>query len=223
MFYNVRNNHRKIINLAIGLPKIMDDNQGKEMTTGICKNKVEEAILTKNGFLDDGVADLKHHGGPDRAVCIYPFEHYSFWQQEFGIQLPTAAFGENLTVTHMLEEDVCIGDIYQIGESVIQITQSRIPCNTISKRTGVPNLLEKMVETGFTGYLSRVLKEGTIRKNSDIVLIKRHPKQCSVLFSHQIYLHNPNDIDGIKRLLAVKELANEWRKKMNKRIERLNS
>ncbi len=69
------------------------------------------------------MADKKLHGGPDRAVCLYPADHYIQWEHELGKPLPPAAFGENLTVTNMLEADVCIGDIYKIGNAVIQITQ----------------------------------------------------------------------------------------------------
>ncbi|RYM06549.1 MOSC domain-containing protein [Sporolactobacillus sp. THM7-7] len=211
----------QIMNFATGLPKKMKYGHGKEMITGICKTEREEAFLSKEGFSRDGVADLKHHGGPDRAVCVYPYEHYPFWEREFRTRLPSAAFGENLTVTHMLEREVCIGDIYQAGEAIIQVTQSRIPCSTNSKRNNIPNLLKRMIETGFTGCLCRVLKEGTVRKDSDISLIKRHPKQCTVRFCHQIYFDHPKDIDGIKRILEIDELANVWRKKLTERLQRL--
>ena len=77
----------------------------------------------------------------------------------------TSAFGENITVTNMLEQNVHIGDIFRLGDAVIQITQGRIPCSTITKRTDMPPLLKRMVETGFTGYLCRVLEEGTVRKD----------------------------------------------------------
>ncbi len=135
---------------------------GLEINTGIRKETVEEAFLTREGFRGDSVANLRFHGGPDRAVCVYPYEHYSRWAEEFERPLPASAFGENLTVSNMLEADVHIGDTFQLGEAVIQITQSRIPCSTITKRTNHPLLLKRMVETGFTGYLCRVLVEGKL-------------------------------------------------------------
>ncbi|UZM99128.1 MOSC domain-containing protein [Lysinibacillus sp. MHQ-1] len=129
----------------------------------------------------------KHHGGPDRAVCLYPAEHYIQWEQELGKPLPTAAFGENLTVTNMLEADTCIGDIYKIGDAVIQITQGRVPCSTIDKYTESNTLLKRMIETGYTGFLGRVLEEGTICASSNIELVEKHPAQVSVLYCNEVY------------------------------------
>ena len=169
---------KEIHNLSIGTPKTLTCKNGKEMNTGICKESVIDAFLTKNGFQGDGVADLRFHGGLDRAVCIYPYDHYALWESEFKTTLPASAFGENLTVTNMLEKDVHIGDIFQVGEAVIQITQSRIPCDTITKRTNLSLLLKRMVETGYTGYLCRVLEEGIVREDSQITLLKRHPEKC---------------------------------------------
>lgn len=211
----------EIITFSIGLPKKMQYSGGKEMDTGICKESIEEAFLEKDGFYGDGVSNTRYHGGVDRAVCIYPYEHYLLWEEEFKTALPSSTFGENLTVTNMLEKDVHIGDIFEIGEATIQITQGRIPCDTINKRTGIP-LLNRMVETGFTGYLCRVLKEGTVRKDSKITLIEPHPKQISVQFGNDLYFHSPQDVEGIKKILAVEELADNWREKLNKRLAKLN-
>ncbi|MFS0821773.1 MOSC domain-containing protein [Bacillus sp. 1P02SD] len=213
----------EIKNFSIGLPEKMTYGKNEEMMTAIRKQAVEEALLTKDGFRGDGVADLKHHGGPDRAVCVYPYEHYSMWESEFLVQLPLPTFGENLTITKMEEKAVCIGDIYQVGEAVIQITQGRIPCSTITKKTNNPYLLKMMVQTGFTGYLARVLKEGTVRKDSTISLVERNPKQVSILEANEIYFKKPRDIEGIQKILAVEELADEWKEMLHERLTRLEA
>ncbi len=220
----MRNN--KVIelkNFSIGLPKKMKYGNDKEIDTGICKQTIEEAFLTKEGFRGDGVADLRYHGGPDRAVCVYPYEHYSLWEKEFNHPLPSSTFGENLTVTNMLEKDVFIGDIFLIGEAVIQITQGRIPCSTITKRTNNPSLLKRMVQTGFTGYLCRVLEEGIVRKDSKITLLESHPKQVSILYGNEIYFHDQKNIEGIKKVLGVKEMANEWKELLVNRLNKLTT
>ncbi|WP_028400782.1 MOSC domain-containing protein [Ectobacillus panaciterrae] len=209
----------QLVYLSVGKPKVMKYGSGQEMTTGICKEAVEEVFLSKAGFHGDDVAHKQFHGGPDRAVCIYSHEHYTLWENEFGVQFPDAALGENLTVTHMLEKDVCIGNTYQVGEAIIQVTQGRIPCNTISRRVGIPEILGKIVETGYTGYLCRVLKEGYVRKDSPITLLARHPKQVSVLFANEVYFQRPKDADGIRRILEVEELADVWREKLEGRLE----
>jgi len=208
---------------STGLPEKVKYGDNKEMETAICKQRTEEAFLAKQGFQGDGVADLRYHGGPDRAVCVYPYEHYLLWEQEFKNPLPASTFGENLTVTNMLEQDVCIGDIFRLGDAVIQITQGRIPCSTITKRTNTPLLLKRMVETGYTGYLCRVLEEGIVRRDSEIRLMESHPKQVSILFANQVYFHRPKDIEGIKKVLDVPELAEDWRERLTKRLENLQN
>nr|WP_251047670.1 MOSC domain-containing protein [Planococcus sp. ISL-110] len=196
---------------------------GKEMETAIQKHQVQEAFLTKDGFHGDGVADLKYHGGPERAVCIYPYEHYEYWNGHFGTQLPRAAFGENLTVTNMLERDICIGDIFQVGEAVIQVTQGRVPCNTIDRRLEMRPLLKEMVKTGYTGYLCRVLEEGMIRADSTIRLVSKDPQQVSVLYANEINFHRPKDIDGIVKVLEAEALADDWRQFLTKRLIKLTA
>ena len=197
--YNGNENSIELKNFSIGSAKPMKYGDGKEMNTGIRKESVEEAFLTREGFRGDGVADLRFHGGPDRAVCVYPYEHYARWAEEFERPLPASTFGENLTVTNMLEADVDIGDTFQLGEAVIQITQSRIPCSTITKRTNHPFLLKRMVETGFTGYLCRVLEEGKVRRDSKITMIERHPKQVSIQFANEVYFTTPKILKALKR------------------------
>ncbi|ANU12265.1 MOSC domain-containing protein [Planococcus antarcticus DSM 14505] len=196
---------------------------GKEMESAIRKQQVEEAFLTKDGFHGDGVADLKHHGGPERAVCVYPYEHYDYWNNYFETQLPATAFGENLTVTNMLERNICIGDIFQIGEAVIQVTQGRVPCNTIDRRLDMKPLLKEMVKTGYTGYLCRVLEEGTIRADSVIRPVAKDPQQVSVLYANEINFHRPKDIDGIVKVLGAEDLADEWRQFLTKRLTKLTA
>lgn len=217
----MKNSAIKIIHLATGMPKKMQYGQDKEIVTGIQKELVEEAYLSKTGFDRDGVGNKKSHGGTDRAVCVYPYEHYAPWEREFGHSLPAAAFGENLTIKGMLEKDVCIGDTYQLGEAVIQITQGRIPCSTINKRTDIPTLLQRFVETGYSGYLCRVLQEGTVRMDAEVKLIQRHPERIPVHAATMIHLHGRNDREGMEHVLQVDELADKWRKKLEKRLEKL--
>jgi len=208
--------------LAIGMPKELHYSNGRSMITGIEKRKVQEVFLSVRGFEGDDVADKKHHGGPDRAVCLYPAEHYIQWEQELGKPLPTAAFGENLTVTNMLEAEICIGDIYKIGDAVIQVTQGRVPCSTIDKYTEANILLKRLIETGYTGFLARVLEEGTICANSKIELVEKHPERISVLHCNEVYFKN-KDALAMKRIQAVDALAEDWKQKLEKRIQLLQS
>lgn len=210
-----------IHNLSIGTPKTLKYGNGKEMQSAIEKQAVERVFLAKEGFHGDQVADLKHHGGPERAVCIYPAEHYLLWEQEFQKPLPPATFGENLTVSGMLEQDVYIGDIFRVGDAIIQVTQGRVPCQTIDRRLDMTPLMKRMVKTGFTGYLCKVIKEGEIRADSDIELMESHPEQISVLYTNEVNFHRPKDIEAMAKILKVDALADEWRKHFEKRLEKL--
>ncbi|WP_240345555.1 MOSC domain-containing protein [Bacillus sp. LJBS06] len=143
--------NRQIIHLAVGKPKEYDWNHRKEMSA-IGKSTVSSIELKKAGIVGDDVSNHKFHGGVDRAVCLYPFEHYAYWERMFNKKMTPPIFGENITAIGMLEEQVCIGDVYRIGGTVIQVTQGRVPCATISKYNEERDFLKKVVETCLTGY-----------------------------------------------------------------------
>lgn len=217
------NNARTLQALSIGMPRSLKTVDGKDFVSAICKQAADEAFLSVDGFKGDGIADTKHHGGPDRAVCMYSEEHYALWEKQFSCTLSPSTFGENLTVGGMLEDKVCIGDIYQVGDAVIQVTQGRVPCSTISQRTGLPGLMKEMIKTGLTGYLCRVVEEGMVHSNSTITLLQRDPNNVSILYANEVYFQRPKDQDGLKRILAVDALADEWKDMLMKRLEKLQT
>ncbi len=203
--------------LSIGTPAPLKPHH-EHFVSAIIKEPVEKAYLSKEGFSGDNVANTTFHGGPDRAVCFYCVENYETWEQEFHVTLPRPAFGENLMVSNMLEKDVCIGDIYRIGEATVQITQGRIPCDTITKRTGINGLLKRIVDTGYTGFLARVINEGIVTRDATITLIKKDPARISILDANRIYFHQQDNKEGIKKILEVDALAEAWRVKLKKRL-----
>lgn len=202
----------RIINLAIGKPKEYNWNHEKKLS-GIGKSSTDIVELKKLGFVGDDVGNKKKHGGVDRAICLYPFEHYPYWEKLFQTKMILPAFGENITATNMTEEQVCIGDIYRIGGAIVQITQGRVPCDTISKYNGQKQLLKKVVETSLTGYFFRVLEEGSIKYNSEINIIDKHPKKISVYFATNVLFHQRQDEKSIEKILTVEALAEDWRKR----------
>ncbi|WP_334071436.1 MULTISPECIES: MOSC domain-containing protein [Paenibacillus] len=209
----------EIVSLNIGKPQPLMYNN-KEVESGIRKQPAGRPLLLSRINLDgDGQADLVHHGGKDKAVCVYPYEHYPYWEQELGTTLDFGAFGENLTTRGLLETDVCIGDTFQLGEAVVQITQPRQPCYKLAARYQVPDMPIKVQDTGFTGYYFRVLEEGTVFPTSELTLLTRHPLGVTVDFANRIMHHDKKNVDGIKRLLEVKELSESWRATLTKRLE----
>jgi MOSC domain-containing protein YiiM len=159
--------------LNVGLPKeeIFD---GKPITTGICKKPVSgQVTLRALGFDGDGVADKKNHGGIDKAICVYSLDHYPFWEKILGIKVPAAAFGENLSVSNLKEDDVCIGDIFLLGTAAVQISQPRQPCKTLAARYGRNDLAKLVVNSGFTGFYFRVLQEGIVEMGTPLWFLRK--------------------------------------------------
>ena len=212
---------RMIVSLSKGKPKNKMYN-GTEYSSGIWKEETDLLEVSLQQIADDQVANPAYHGGPDRVVCLYPFEHYSHWRKEFGLELPVSAFGENIAATNMREDQVCIGDVFQIGDAILQVSQGRYPCATINKRNDNHFLLKKVIETGYTGYFFRVLQEGSITPQSTIKKLTAHPSQVTVAAIHHLYFHEKSpSAKAIQEMLAVEELAEPWRKKLQEKLQKI--
>jgi MOSC domain-containing protein YiiM len=195
---------------------------GKEVITGICKKPVMGPVhLGKAGFDGNGVADLKHHGGLDKAVCVYGANYYPYWEEVLKTVLPPAPFGENLSLSNVDEAAVCIGDIFQLGTSVIQVSQPRQPCSTLAARYGRSDMVKLVVDSGITGYYFRVLEEGIVETGNALVLKERDSHGITVSFANRIYHHDRGNREGIEKVLAVEALSASWRESFIKLREGL--
>lgn len=200
-----------IESLNIGLP-VKEIFHDKEITTGIRKQPVSgPARLGRLGFEGDGVADKKHHGGPDKAVCVYSTEYYRYWEEALGIKLPPAAFGENFSVSALHEEDICIGDIFEAGTALVQVSQPRQPCSTLAARYGRNDMVKLVVESGRTGFYFRVLREGIVKRGDALVLRERDPQNVTVSFANTTFHHDKKNCEAIERVLALPSLSESWR------------
>ena len=123
----------RIISLNVGLPSAQSY-EGREVITGGAKNPVPRAVLRFANFDGDRQADRVNHGGAEKAVCVYPFDHYPYWNRQLGRDLQPGAFSENLTVSGAIETEVCVGDVFRIGEATVQASQPRMPCNKLAER-----------------------------------------------------------------------------------------
>ncbi|RAV20642.1 MOSC domain-containing protein [Paenibacillus contaminans] len=208
----------KIISLNVGKPAYIAYN-GKTVSTGINKTSTAERLfLSATNFDGDGQADLKHHGGPDKAVCVYCIEHYPYWERELQREMGLGAFGENLTVTGLTEPTVHIGDTFLLGEAVVQISQPRQPCFKLAVKYGVPDMPVKVQNTGYTGYYFRVLEEGYVSKESRLTRLAADGGGISVEFANRIMHHDKENMDGVRRILAVTALSASWRATFEKRL-----
>lgn len=208
----------EIISLNVGKPRDMQFGK-KEVRTGINKRPVSGPVyLSKVNFDGDGQGDLVNHGGVDKAVCVYPYEHYPYWEKELGKPLEMSAFGENLTLRGLTEDELCIGDSFQIGEAVVQVSQPRQPCFKLSlvhERKDMPILVQN---TGYTGFYFRVLKEGIVSPSDELVHISRPSLAITVTEANRLMHHDRDDLEGIRNLLKVDELSESWRKTFEKRL-----
>ncbi|MFP4977831.1 MOSC domain-containing protein [Paenibacillus sp. CN-4] len=208
----------EILSLNVGMPREVQFKQ-KDVSTGIFKTATDKALyLSYLNFKGDGQGDLVHHGGKEKAVCVYPYEHYPFWENELKRPLEYGALGENLTIRGLLETDVCIGDVFELGKAIVQVSQPRQPCYKLTIRHGVPDMLLKVQQTGYTGFYFRVLAEGVVSKDDGLSLLHRHPKEITVSFANRIMHREKDNIEGIKQILEVEELSLNWRNTFLKRL-----
>lgn len=208
-----------VAGLQVGMPATYMK-EGTEWVSGIGKRSAEGRIkLGSLGFEGDGQADLKHHGGPDKAVCVYCLEHYPYWEGALDMKLGAAAFGENITVSGLTEEKVRIGDIFRMGTALVQITQPRQPCYKLAFKYGKPNMPVLVQDTGYTGYYFRVLQEGAVARNDQLELVEASSHAITVAFANRIMHHEKNDLDAIRMILEVPELSASWRSTLMNRLE----
>ncbi|CAH1209970.1 Protein YiiM [Paenibacillus allorhizoplanae] len=213
----------QITSINVGLPQNITYHC-KELTTGIYKTPISSSLFVSKVQIEgDGQADLTVHGGVDKAICVYPEEHYAYWENLRGYTLDAATFGENLTIRGLQENEVCIGDQFAIDEVIVQVSQPRQPCHKLAKRMDWPEATLYVQETGYTGYYFRVLKEGYIAPDSKMKLIARDEAGVTVAFANQIKYHDKFNIDAIKRVLSVDSLSASWKQSFRKRLSDLEA
>ena len=201
----------KVISLNVGLPRTVYF-RGQAVTTGIFKEPVSGHIKLRRINLDgDKQADLTVHGGPDKAVYAYPAEHYDYWKKRLpNTKLPWGMFGENLTTVELLEDQVNIGDVFQIGSSEVVVTQPRMPCYKLGVKFGSMDIVKKFMDSKLTGIYFRVLKEGEVAAGDAIELISRYANNVTVKDIVRL-VTGEGDMATIRGAVHIKALPEAWR------------
>ena len=183
------------------------------MTTGIFKEPVTGPVRAAGINLDgDRQADLSVHGGPDKAVYVYPAEHYPYWQEELGRKLSWGVFGENLTVEGApLESEVGIGARLRIGSAEFLVVQPRLPCFKLGIRFDDPGMVRRFLRAGRSGYYLRIASEGEVAAGDRIDIVAPDPPGVPVSEITRLFTRDQDDVEGIRRLLAIDTLPDEWR------------
>lgn len=212
----------KIISVNVGLPRLVL-RDGEPVSTGIFKEPVTHRVMMRRLNLDgDRQSDLSVHGGPEKAVYVYPSEHYEFWQRELpDMDLPWGVFGENFTTTGLLETEVNIGDKFRIGATEVMVTQPRMPCYKLGIRFGRADIIKRFLVSERTGFYLAVLKEGEVGAGDEIELLERNAAAVKVVDVTRLYSSDKDNVDVLRRLIALKELPESWREYLQRRLEKL--
>ncbi|NOU58608.1 MOSC domain-containing protein [Marinifilum caeruleilacunae] len=191
---------------------------GKIVKTGIYKYPVKEGIfLGKEDVKDDSVIDRRYHGGIDKACYWYSEKHYEFWQKRFpDLDWKFGMFGENLSISELDEGEIKIGDIYEIGECLVQVSQPRQPCYKLNYRFDCDTMVKEFIQAGFPGVYIRVLQEGMIREGDELILKERKPGSLSVREVYQLLYQLDKDPELLKKALDDVALAESCRRDLSK-------
>ena len=219
----------QLLSIQIGKPRtyepVVGEASDKPWQTALYKTPVDgTAAVHRLGVKGDGQADLENHGGPDKAICVYPAEHYAYWHKEIELpEMAAGAFGENFTVSGLLETKCCLGDVWRIGEVELQISQPRQPCWKIARRWQRKDLALLVQQTGFTGWYLRVLTEGTIQAGEAITLVDRPLADWPLSRANEVMHHKKEDREAAEELAAIELLSESWQSQLRSRIEKLDA
>ena len=208
----------KVISLSVGRPREVEW-RGGTVLTSIFKSPVDRRLrVTTLNFEGDEQSDLTVHGGVDKAVYVYPAEHYDYWRGELPeTDLPPGMFGENLTTEGLLE-DVRIGDRFRIGSAEFVVTQPRMPCYKLGIRFGRPDILKRFLQSGRTGFYFSVAREGEVGPGDSIEPIARASDGLTVTDVVRLYTVDAENQELLRRATESSALPENWRDYFRKRL-----
>jgi MOSC domain-containing protein YiiM len=191
--------------------------------SGIVKEAVAgPAMLGQEGLEGDAQADRRVHGGPDKALHHYPAEHYAVFAAIYpdsASRFVPGSIGENVSTTGWTEENVCVGDVFRIGEARVQVTQPRSPCWKINHRYGLEDALQLVAERGITGWYYRVLEAGRIAAGDAFELLERNADAVTLRRLWQVTRSHRPAAEELSRLAWTPGLSEGWAEKLRGRLE----
>ena len=203
----------KLISVNVGLPRLVMSN-GDPVSTGIFKEPVAGRVMLRTLNLDgDRQADLSVHGGPSKAVYVYPSEHYDYWKHEFPeMKLPWGMFGENFTTKGLFEAELNIGDKFRVGSAAVMVTEPRMPCYKLGIRFGRSDMIrrsdmiQRFLASERTGFYFAVLQEGEVGLGDPIELIESGERSVRVSDIVQLYTREKHNVGLLRRAMKVEAL-----------------
>ncbi len=207
--------------VRVGAVKPLDP-QG--VPSGIDKTSVAgPVVLMASGLIGDDHGDTRNHGGPEKAVHLYPFDHYAAWREELpGLagRLVAGAFGENLVVGGITEAQVCIGDVFKAGTALIEISQGRQPCWRLNLRFGIADMARRVQASGRTGWYFRVIETGSLAAGSTLTLARRPNPGWSLARVHGLLYRDTLNLEALAEFAALPGLSPSWQTLALRRLER---
>jgi MOSC domain-containing protein YiiM len=202
-----------VVSIQVGRPATFGGHE--PWVTSIFKTTVSAPLMLD--WLDlagDEQADLSVHGGRDKAVCVYSADHFPFWQSRLGRpDLGPGAFGENFTVTGLVEQTICLGDVFTIGEAVVQVSQPRSPCWKLGRKWARLDVPKLVLREGRTGWYFRVLQPGMVAPGQALALTERPYASWTIAAVNRLaYAKKRDGLQDERRALAeCPALAESWR------------
>jgi MOSC domain-containing protein YiiM len=210
-----------LLSIQVGRPRQVEW-RGEVVTTSIFKTPVTGPARVHLLDLEgDEQSDLTVHGGADKAVYVYPSEHYEFWARELNDpSLPPGAFGENLTTQGLIEQEVNIGDRLRIGSAEFLVTQPRMPCYKLQIRFNRADMVKRFAQSRRSGFYLRVLREGALEAGDAITFLSRDESGVSVTDIVNLYFGDGPDEQLLRRASELQALPENLRRYLGRHIQK---
>lgn len=213
----------RIVSVRVGTPRTHERptwDQARSTTwhSAYVKDEAPGAVLVGTlGLEGDEQADKRVHGGPEMAVLMYAEAHYTHWRTQAGLEtMGPGGFAENLTVSGLLETNVCMGDVLEVGEAELEVASPRGPCANISRRWDAAWLLARVKDERRTGWYLRVRREGRVQRGDVVRVIARPCPEWSVDRLLRLRYVTPRTREELDAAAAVAPMAEEWRQRFAK-------
>jgi MOSC domain-containing protein YiiM len=210
----------RLVSVNVGRPRLVSW-RGRVVSTGIFKGPVAGRVMLRRLNLDgDRQADLTVHGGRNKAVYVYPSEHYPRWRAELSRpDLSYASFGENFTTEGLDETRVNIGDEFRVGSARVVVTQPRQPCFKLGLRFGRADMVRLFHESRLSGFYLAVREEGEVGEGDALELVRRDEQNVTVADLYGLFSGDETSPDVLRRALLVEALPDGWRKSLRGLLE----
>src|SRR5262245_7265666 len=202
----------RLLSVNVGLPRDIEW-KNRTVHTGIWKNPVPGRCRVGRLNLEgDGQGDLAGHGGEQRAVFVYQIESYRHWQEQLKrTDFVFGQFSENFTIEGLPDDVVCIGDRYQIGSTLFEVTQPRVTCYRVGIRMNEPRMPALLTSSGRPGFYLRVLQEGEVGAGDEIVKVGEAQERMTVAEINALLYSPSHPRDRLECALRIAALSPGWR------------